>query len=302
MQLLLLVLVAAAIVPTACGVNATHPHIYATADGLQFQDGTSPNPTSLAELRNASARVAQVETQQQAQLQEMQQLRAELRQHSDSLRQLNASIHVLQEQVAFQSTAPWTQVAQYPAGPTLCETGGVWSYVPGKGCHKASTAAGCATRTFPAPHPYQQVFGRLTAFQQGCTDGFDRVYSNLSTIPDSVSFWAGDQLLWSYVISHRNTLLHSCPSNGPDPISCPAQGGLPAPPEYEGRFYCATGAPGCSPGACSNFFATRLFGDEPPFFIQLPALTTADLQVRICPNEIASDEDIFVESFLLVVR
>jgi hypothetical protein len=65
---------------------------------------------------------------------------------------------------------PGLWIVRYPQD-NVCT--GVWSFVSGKGCHKASTGSGCATKTFSTGgRSFTIVGGRLTAFQQGFIDAF----------------------------------------------------------------------------------------------------------------------------------
>lgn len=74
---------------------------------------------------------------------------------------------------------------------------GEWAFVAGRGCHKAASAAGCATQVFTSTLPFTSVTGRLTAFQEGSPDAFNQLHAG----PD------GDAIVISSFDRHQNSFI-----------------------------------------------------------------------------------------------
>jgi hypothetical protein len=189
--------------------------------------------------------------------------------------------------------AGWREVVVYPR-TDVCS--GAWAYVAGKGCHKASTSGGCATKTFSTGGlAFSEVRGRLVAYQQGSTDGF---LDN-----DSISIWTTSGThLWTYAFGYTslNSTACSCASLG-CPARCPSNGGFLPDAHVGSSYYCESGASACSSYGATTFFPTKLFASRPAFVARLAAIQ-ADLEVRVCLNQGTSDEDLFFDVLELHVR
>ena len=92
---------------------------------------------------------------------------------------------------------------------------GNWTTLPILGatfCAKTSGDAGCHSIYTASALPYNRVRGFFTLYQYGTPDAFHPYYAN-SLLGDSLSVWAGDVLLWDYVVglSVEATRGLSCP-------------------------------------------------------------------------------------------
>ena len=167
-----------------------------------------------------------------------------------------------------------------------------------------STEGSCPATLYTSDHQYSRVCGRVIGYQEDSPDAFvDSNANNASQIyMDGVSITYGTsrQHIWSYVAG----VTESSPSHTPNNCPCSVEGG-DGPPSFVGEhYYCESGNPtdvGGSPvlltkdplwdgqqceGACC------IGTNSPPWFsVQLPALTTDAIEVRICGNEATINED-----------
>jgi hypothetical protein len=178
--------------------------------------------------------------------------------------------------------------------PLVDVCNGVWSFVSGKGCHKASSAAGCATKVFTTGGwPFTQVRGRVTAFQQGSTGGW-------GDGGDSISIWTTTGVhVWTYALGAIGLTPQQCYCDVDCVYRCPVHGGAVPPASLGDNFYCESGNAACS-ADFTTFYPTRLFASRPDFQRSFPAMV-ADLEVRVCPSQGTNDEDIFFDTLELSV-
>jgi hypothetical protein len=181
-------------------------------------------------------------------------------------------------------------IVHYPQD-SVCN--GVWSFVAGKGCHKASTDGGCATKVFSTGgRAFTQVQGRLTAFQQGSTDAFRTMFGI-----DSISIWTTTGVhVWTYAFGLMSLSPQQCScSSTPNSCGerCPEKGGAAPPASIGTNFYCESGISQCA-WDLTTFHPIRLFASRPAFQRALSS-TVGDIEVRVCQNQPANDEDIFFD-------
>lgn len=155
---------------------------------------------------------------------------------------------------------------------------------------------------------YNKVCGRARGYQKGTPDGF-KSSGNIDSYVDGLSITHGSprQHIWTYAIGHTDHGHSRCP--------CAATPGA-APPSFVGsNYYCESGAQGsfdvskyylndilwdgrgCSSGnnCCSN---TNL----PWFQHQLNAMTEDDIEVRLCEDEVFSNEGVLIDILELYVQ
>ena len=158
---------------------------------------------------------------------------------------------------------------------------------------------------------YQQVRGKVTAYQYGKVDTFYPsviVYREGNegidgTYVDGVSITHGQaprRHIWTYAIGVSGR------GGGP----CPRSGGA-QPPEFVGQsYFCSTGTPASDFQAVRQFYPIRLWsnllGNCPEndlyFCVILPEPTTDDLEIRVLADEPLSNEDVYIESIELYIR
>ena len=190
-------------------------------------------------------------------------------------------------------------------------------------CVRDSDSPGCSSVTFSsATLEYSRVCGKVIAYQSGTADTFAlRSNPTIDTnYLDGVSLTHGNnprEHIWTFVASleEDNTLPH---------LNCPCTTNLTRsvasiashPPAFVGDdYFCDTGvretalvgmfygddplwdSAGCGPrNTCCSF-------NNPPWFHkQLPQPTTDDIEMRVCRDEDASNEDIAIEMVEIYIQ
>ena len=159
---------------------------------------------------------------------------------------------------------------------------------------------------------YQQVRGKVRAYQFGKTDAFGPYREGESECKgnvvdgvyvDGVSITHGQaprRHIWTYAIG----------VSGRDGEVCPSAGGT-QPPEFIGQsYFCSTGTPASDFQAVRKFYPTQLWsnllGNCPEndlyFCVNLPTPTLDDLEIRVSTDEPLTNEDILIESIELYIR
>ena len=156
---------------------------------------------------------------------------------------------------------------------------------------------------------YQQVRGRVRAYQFGSPDAFETsTQDNIdANYVDGISITHGNsprKHIWTYAIGYRQykNSIFTCPSTG---------GGTPQPAFVGDDYFCSSGNPGNSGQLRGDwgpvFYPTQLWsniqgdcsdcGNDLFFCVQLPQPTTDSLEVRVCADEdLTNNEDILIES------
>ena len=186
------------------------------------------------------------------------------------------------------------------------------------------TARSCDSLIIPVSgQSYQQVRGKVKAYQFGTTDGFLRWSGQPiggsddieSEYVDGISITHGQSPrnhVWTYAIGWRQHSVEHLPTYR-DNGSCPSAGyGQPQPDFVGDNYFCSSGNPG--PGQSFSLFSStplwsNILGncmncenDDLFFCVNLPATTTDDLEIRVCADETLGNEDIRIESMDFYIR
>ena len=174
---------------------------------------------------------------------------------------------------------------------------------------------GCASVTFPTfSVEYSRVCGKIVAYQFGTPEPFYVIGGDNSTdrhYVNGVSLTHGSprQHIWTFAAGpdDLNTGNRGCP--------CINRGGYISPPRFvEDNYFCDTGSPdeytltfyaddplwdgaGCGPlSDCCTF-------NNPPWFHrELPQATTDDIEMRVCRDQLARNEDTPLQSVEIYVQ
>ncbi len=141
--------------------------------------------------------------------------------------------------------------------------------------------------------PYTQVRGRLTGYQQGFPDAF--------ASSDGVQIrQRGGQHLWSYIWTANNLSQKTCLCTSIKcSLRCPENGGIPSTVGLS--YFCDSGMTTCATPPTGAFVNNRMF-EQFPFFEVNVTQSTADIEVYMCRDEAADDEDIHFDSLEIYVR
>jgi len=198
-----------------------------------------------------------------------------------------------------------------------CPEGWVNSTVNGvEFCRAPSDSSGCYSAVFPVNTGYHKVRGFVRGYQKGSTDSFDSrrgVRSINDMYVDGVSITMGSprKHLWTYVVGCSDDDGHST-SNCP----CAAVPG-PSPPSFVGEhYYCESGNIGAfesdvyytadplwDGAGCfdsKNNCCTDI--DLPWFQREFVLQQYGDIEVRICYDQVYSDEAVVVDQVKLFVK
>ena len=188
-------------------------------------------------------------------------------------------------------------------------------------CVRDSDSRGCSSVTFSNDTlEYSRVCGKIIAYQVGTTDAFvatghDSNPSINTSYVDGVSLTHGTprQHIWTLAAAfHEGNGLRSCPCTN----SNTAHQTYTPPAFVRNDYFCDTGnadptthhnifygddplwdGAGCGPtNICCSF-------NTPPWFYkQLPQPTTDDIEMRVCRDEDASNEDIAIEMVEIYIQ
>lgn len=194
-----------------------------------------------------------------------------------------------------------------------------WNLItsPVRGCGRSSAAAStCDSAIFPASgRSYSQVCGRVNGYEKGTPNAFNGSIPTAVSLEgayiDGVSLTHGAagsrQHIWSFAAAYND--------EGPDKQwQCDCirsnENWLYQLPSYIGNnYFCATGNPGSTNGqgtqvfaddplwdgkGCSPTNACCQFNTPPWFCTTLPRPTTDDLELRVCHDQDADNEDVVI--------
>jgi hypothetical protein len=201
---------------------------------------------------------------------------------------LNATI--ADQQAILASLRPTQVVSISPSNLSLCRGGWTTENMIGQNltlCRKvADSGCGSIFVAVPAGTVYSRVEGWVTLYQRASPDAFGP--SAFSTFGDSLTIWSGSTLLWDYAVGfgHGST------------NSCPASGGTQPSASLNGFWSCATG----TDFPFQTVFNVPLFGLSQAFARNLPAATSAPIELRFCLNEPRVNEEIYLHSASIWVR
>ena len=183
-------------------------------------------------------------------------------------------------------------------------------------CTRSNDHAGCSSITFSTHNlPYTKVCGRARGYQYTSTDGFGS-YTNDGTSLNSyyldglsITYGSPRNHIWSFaagVSKDSNYGLSNCPC-------APTNQGAAAPPFVGGNYFCESGnagphdiqwylddplwdSQGCASGStcCSR--------GGPWFTTTLSQEVRDDIEVRVCSDEIRSNEDVGLDQLEILVN
>jgi len=192
-------------------------------------------------------------------------------------------------------------------------------------------AAGCHSAQFSTNSTsYHKVCGKIKGYQKGTMDGFfpfayahgkvnyyRPVTSSRSldgVYVDGISITSGNprKHVWTYAVGLSDDYKYP-------QLNCPcAKYPGPDPPTYVGsHYYCESGNTGTYNGEFAMLYTNDLLWDGagcgsqnsccydtgmPWFFRQFSTITTGDIEVRICYDEVFNNEAVVVEQIQLYVQ
>ena len=178
-------------------------------------------------------------------------------------------------------------------------------------CVTASTAD-CVSIPIDIPYSYSRVCGRVIAYQVGATNAFHHAGSSSDTIDDTyvdgVSLTHGSprEHIWTFAAALRESIAMNAESTCP----CAGNCGATPPPRFVGSdYFCEAGVidntltsptlysndPLWDGDGCTNTNPCCSFNNPPWFYKQLPQPTTDNIEMRVCKDEDASNEDVAIE-------
>ena len=210
-------------------------------------------------------------------------------------------------------TGGWTRVAnldvtdlsqQCPDGFRLVNR----TTAPHRTCGRPGPV-GCVSTTFPVHGiEYSHVCGRVIGYQDGAPNAFDPYYfKSALTIDDSyvdgISLTHGQlprQHIWTFAAAVDETRAQNwvCPCTQPDLTYTGV-----VPPFIGQDYFCETGSknnfqrifypddPLWDGHGCGGNSTCCSFNNPPWFCKQLPQPTTDDIELRLCGDEVISNED-----------
>ena len=185
-------------------------------------------------------------------------------------------------------------------------------------CVRDSDSPGCSSVTFSsATLEYSRVCGKIIAYQSGTVDTF--AFRSNPTIDtnylDGVSLTHGNnprQHIWTFVASLEEDTTYPY-------INCPCttttRSAASHPPAFVGDdYFCDTGVRGTAlfgifygadplwDGAGCGPMSTCCSFNTPPWFYKQLQPTTDDIEMRVCRDEDASNEDISIEMVEIYIQ
>ena len=187
-------------------------------------------------------------------------------------------------------------------------------------CGIGSDSAGCASTVFGIHGvPYQKVCGKVIGYQKGSTDAFWNHLQNSveGAYIDGASLTHGRNPrhhIWTFAsaldeIYRQEARPYVCP--------CTYREGSTSPiPSFVGNnYFCDTGSkshmgyhvfygddPLWDGAGCGGSSTCCSFNSPPWFMKQLSSSTSDDLELRVCRNEVRSNEDVGIKSVELYVQ
>ena len=187
-------------------------------------------------------------------------------------------------------------------------------------CGMKSSQAGCSSTTFTIQGiEYSRVCGKIIAYQYASTDSFKGLNRSGTTINGnyvhgiSLTYGSPRIHIWTFAAAPdelSTTAPYSCPC-----INNITNNSAARPPSFVGNDYFCDTAPaeewqprlytddplwdgaGCEPAnTCCSL-------NNPPWFLkQLPSTTTENIEMRICRDEMSTNEDVLIETIELFIQ
>ena len=226
------------------------------------------------------------------------------------------------------STGGWTRIAYLNMTDPSQECPGAWvlrsQNSEPRVCGRGNSGAGCLSATYDTyGMNYSHVCGRVVGYAYASPDGFGQNNHRLSidrNYVDGVSLTYGipgsRQHIWSFAAGVTENLPFHAPTS-----MCPCAGRVAdslVPPYVGDDYFCESGnsggwttvlyaddplwdGQGCGSASCCELSYPS--GETAPWFCkQLTQATTDDIEVRICGNQGAGDEDTPVELVELYIH
>ena len=191
---------------------------------------------------------------------------------------------------------------------------------PRRLCAKNIDGPGCSSVIFPVQGvQYSRVCGKIIGYQQGSPDAFYPFIHQGQTIDshyvDGISLTHGAsprKHIWTFVAA-----LHEDNSQRDNVCPCTNTRNSPPPavPDFVGHdYFCDTGSEnqwqsifyGDDPlwdGAGCGPYNTCCSWNPPPWFLKnISTPTSDDIEMRLCTNQVQSNEDINFESLEIYVQ
>ena len=198
----------------------------------------------------------------------------------------------------------WTQVVSLNMADTSQQCPSPWEEYssPVRSCSRPSTAGEvCTLVSFPVNgKTYQQVCGRVTGYRQGNPDGFDTHGTrNDENYVDGVTIAhsASREHIWTFAATIESG------------IYCPCSvAHITSPPSFvpSTNYFCDSSQNGAlwDGEDCLNTPASACCQvNSPPWFsVLLPQPTSDAIDVRICGDEAASNENPLIQSMEIYVQ
>ena len=187
-------------------------------------------------------------------------------------------------------------------------------------CVRNTDSPGCSAVQYSTANiSYSRVCGKVIAYQYGTTNAFLHRSENpiSSTYVDGVSLTHGNprEHIWTFAAALGENLPPNALSSG---CQCITRSSM-LPPNFIGMdYFCDTGLEilfnsanhpgflGADPlwdgEGCGTRSTCCSFNTPPWFYKQLPQSTTDDIEMRVCRNEDASNEDIAIEMVEIYVQ
>ena len=191
-------------------------------------------------------------------------------------------------------------------------------------CVPNSVSASCSSVSLPISNEYSKVCGKIIAYQVGSPNTFAgytgssvRVDESIDTYyVDGVSLTYGNPRhhIWTFAAGLDESGFFAY-SNCPCTDTTQNSSATP-PPEYVGDdYFCDTGSEGrfqngnfysddplWDGAGCGPLNACCSFNNPPWFYKELPQSTTDDIEMRVCKDQDAINEDIAVEMISIYVQ
>ena len=162
---------------------------------------------------------------------------------------------------------------------------------------------------------YSKVCGKIIAYRFGSVDAFNTGRNDIdNNYVDGVILTYGHprKHIWTFAAGRNAHSQSICPSCTNDTVNQAAQ-----PPQIvQNDYFCETGTDGTPPrsstfhgdnplwdgAGCGPQSTCCSFNNPPWFYKQLPQSTTNNIEMRVCTNEQANQEDVAIEIVEIYVQ
>ena len=182
-------------------------------------------------------------------------------------------------------------------------------------CRSPNNNAGCYSTSFTVNSTsYYKICGKARGYQKYTPDGFNTKDID-SAYVDGLSITIGNprKHVWTYAVGYSDddsVTFANCP--------CAANPGDPAHSFINGHYYCESGTTGAPLIIGDTYFTSDPLWDgsgcvaannncctavgQPWFFRQFPTAQQDDIEVRLCSNEIFTNEAVVVDQMQFFIQ